>query len=128
MVDPFVIGCGQARRENCRLASGCFYWYRNFMRASISGTEKKRGRGRPSTGIGKNIGLRLYPGLEDRIDGWRARQPDKPSRPEAIRRLIEVGLETKAPAGTPTHPPNQTTPAPPPIKRGLVSSFDPDGE
>jgi hypothetical protein len=27
------------------------------------------------------------------IDGWRAKQPDIPSRAEAIRRLVEQGFE-----------------------------------
>jgi hypothetical protein len=30
------------------------------------------------------------------IDAWAARQPDKPSRSEALRRLIDLGM--KAPA------------------------------
>ena len=30
------------------------------------------------------------------IDEWRRRQPDLPSRSEAIRRLIELGLKAKA--------------------------------
>jgi len=64
---------------------------------SIADSGKKRGR--PSTGIGKPIGLRLYPELERRIDAWLAARPDpKPSRPEAIRQLVEVGL------GAPTQP------------------------
>ena len=28
----------------------------------------------------------------NRIDAWAAAQPDKPSRPEAIRRLVEKAL------------------------------------
>jgi hypothetical protein len=32
----------------------------------------------------------------DEIDGWIARQKeDGPSRPEAIRRLVEIGLRAK---------------------------------
>jgi hypothetical protein len=64
--------------------------------ASIVDNRKKRGRGRPPTGIGKPIGLRLYPALERRVDQWASRQPDKPGRPEAIRRLIEIALTTKS--------------------------------
>jgi hypothetical protein len=63
---------------------------------SIVDIKKKRGRGRPRTGIGKPVGLRLYPGLEQRIDAWASKQPDRPGRPEAIRRLIEVALSTNA--------------------------------
>jgi Arc/MetJ-type ribon-helix-helix transcriptional regulator len=39
-------------------------------------------------------GLRMPPELEAAIDEWMDRQPDpKPSRSEAIRRLIEKGLK-----------------------------------
>jgi hypothetical protein len=60
------------------------------MAKSIADIRKKRGR--PPTGIGPMIGLRLYPDLEARLDAWIARQSDQPSRPEAIRRLMEIGL------------------------------------
>ena len=50
--------------------------------------------GRPPTGIGKTIGLRLYPDQEAALDAWIAKQPDpKPSKPEAIRRLLWEALE-----------------------------------
>jgi hypothetical protein len=39
--------------------------------------------------------LRLYPDLERRVDEWASKQFDKPGRPEAIRRLIEVALAKK---------------------------------
>jgi hypothetical protein len=59
---------------------------------SISDSNKKRGR--PPTGIGKAIGLRLYPDLEALIDAWIAAQPDpKPSRPEAIRQILAAHLK-----------------------------------
>jgi hypothetical protein len=35
----------------------------------------------------------------DAIDAWRRRQPDLPSRSEAIRRLVELGLKVKQPKG-----------------------------
>lgn len=31
------------------------------------------------------------------IDEWRRKQPDLPSRAEAIRRLIQLGLTTRTP-------------------------------
>jgi hypothetical protein len=62
---------------------------------SIVDNRKKRGRGRPPTGIGKPVGLRLYPELEEKVDAWASKQPDRPGRPEAIRRLIEIALKTK---------------------------------
>jgi hypothetical protein len=61
------------------------------MVKSISGTRKKRGRGRPPTGA-LSIHLRVPPADVAAIDSWTARQKDKPSRPEAIRRLVEIGL------------------------------------
>ena len=51
------------------------------------------GHGRPKTGIGKTIGLRLYPEEEAALEAWIAQQPDpKPSKPEAIRRIIRDAL------------------------------------
>jgi hypothetical protein len=34
------------------------------------------------------------------VDEWRRQQPDLPSRAEAIRRLIELGLSAKATKGS----------------------------
>ena len=43
------------------------------------------------------MGLRLYPELDRALDAWIAAQPDpKPSRPEAVRRLMEIGLAAQA--------------------------------
>ena len=59
---------------------------------AIAGTEKRK-RGRPKTSIGPNIGLRLYPELDEALDAWIAKQPKpKPSRPEAIRRILGEAL------------------------------------
>jgi hypothetical protein len=59
--------------------------------------EKKRGRGRPETGIGPNIGLRLYPDLDAELERWILAQADpKPSKPEAIRRLLRQALNIVA--------------------------------
>jgi hypothetical protein len=53
--------------------------------------EKKRGR--PSIGKGLQFNSSFRPELAARIDAWIATQPDpKPSRPEAIRRLVEKAL------------------------------------
>lgn len=57
--------------------------------------KEKRPRGRPRTGIGPVVSLRLYPDMEAAVAAWIDRQPDpKLSRSEAIRRLIDKGLET----------------------------------
>jgi hypothetical protein len=45
-----------------------------------------------------SIGLRLYPDLEKSINDWRRGQDDRPSIPEAIRRLVEMSLANAKPA------------------------------
>jgi len=42
---------------------------------------------------GELIGVRLQPGPLAKLDAWRRKQQDLPSRPEAIRRLVEKALE-----------------------------------
>lgn len=58
------------------------------MSKSIIKDTVKRKRGRPATGLGKQINVRLHQDLLDRLDEYRK---DK-SRPEAIRELIERGI------------------------------------
>jgi hypothetical protein len=55
----------------------------------------KRRPGRPVTGIGPIIALRLYPDMEKALGAWIAQQDDEPSRPEAIRRLLAKALGKK---------------------------------
>lgn len=61
------------------------------MPRSIEDIPKKRGR--PWTG-GRGIGImvRLQPDQLTAVDAWAGKQSDKPSRPEAIRRLVSRGL------------------------------------
>ena len=59
-----------------------------MARRSVVPQKKKRG----APGKGTLIALRLAPGLLARVDRWAASQKDDPSRPEAIRRLVELGL------------------------------------
>jgi hypothetical protein len=62
------------------------------LERSIANKEK-RPRGRPRTGIGPAISMRLYPEMEAALAAWIKRQPDpKPSRSEAIRRLLGEAL------------------------------------
>jgi hypothetical protein len=65
------------------------------MGASISNIGKKRGRGRPFVGA-EPVMVRLLPGQAAAVDRWRKAQSDKPGRPEAIRRLIDMALAIKA--------------------------------
>jgi hypothetical protein len=69
-------------------------WYPVFMNKSIRGTTKKK-RGRPpTTGKGTQIGMRWQDPELLAIDDWREKH-DVASRPEAIRRLVELGLKAK---------------------------------
>lgn len=54
-------------------------------------SQKKRGPA--PTGKGTPVMVRLLPDPLAALDEWAAHQPDTPSRPEAIRRLIELGLK-----------------------------------
>jgi hypothetical protein len=42
--------------------------------------------------------VRLQPELAKPLDDWRREQADLPSRAEAIRRLVELGLKVKGKA------------------------------
>jgi hypothetical protein len=72
-----------------------------MAKSTIIGSSKKK-RGRPvlyEGGQGKGapqIGLRLPPAELASVDAWIKEQPKpKPSRPVAIRRLVELGLKAK---------------------------------
>lgn len=58
----------------------------------------KKRRGPPPTGKGILIGVRLHPPGVMALETWIAKQDDSPSRPEAIRRLVELGLAGARPA------------------------------
>jgi hypothetical protein len=42
---------------------------------------------------GTMVGVRLQPDQLAALDAWIEHQPDSLSRPEAVRRLIELGLK-----------------------------------
>jgi hypothetical protein len=52
--------------------------------------------GRPATGRDPVTAIRLSKEFRAAVDKWAAKQDDKPPRSEAIRRLVELGLEVKA--------------------------------
>jgi hypothetical protein len=61
--------------------------------AKTSVVPKKR-RGPAPTGKGTQIGMRWHDLQLSAIDEWRTKH-DVASRPEAIRRLVELGLKAK---------------------------------
>jgi Arc/MetJ-type ribon-helix-helix transcriptional regulator len=70
--------------------------------AHRSVTVRKKKRRPPAAAKGTLIGLRLEPGVLARVDRWAASQQDDPSRSEAIRRLVELGLASTQRAGART--------------------------
>jgi hypothetical protein len=55
----------------------------------------KKRRGPLPTGVGNPQLVRVHDKLLAEIDVWAAEQEDELSRPEAIRRLVELGLKVK---------------------------------
>jgi hypothetical protein len=74
-----------------------FFGIIKFMGKLVKGIKKSRGRPK-TTGIGTQIGTRWPWARLVAIDEWRSRQDGPPSRTEAIRRLVELGLSGSAPA------------------------------
>jgi hypothetical protein len=54
----------------------------------------KRARGRPPAGKGVLIGVRLHAHALKRLDDWIGRLTEPTTRPEAIRILMEHGLQS----------------------------------
>lgn len=66
------------------------------MKKSINDNQKRRGR--PATGTDPLVGVRMSENFQTTIKDWASKQPDMPSMAEAIRRLVEIGLQASAPA------------------------------
>ena len=71
----------------------------SLLRSTIMATKSipvvRKKRGRPATGQDPVSAIRLSLPLRTAIDNWANQQPDKPSRSEAIRRLIDIALASK---------------------------------
>jgi hypothetical protein len=76
------------------LLAGPIFCYHHFMPKAIADNTKRRGRPK-STGVGTLIGVRLLPDPLAAVDAWREAQDDKPTRPEAIRRLVDLALKAR---------------------------------
>ena len=63
--------------------------------------QHKKKRGPPATGKTPIVALRIGPPLSSSLDAWIAEQPEpRPSRSEAIRRLLTEALGKPADAGS----------------------------
>jgi hypothetical protein len=57
----------------------------------------RKKRGPPATGKGEPVVVRMHPPMLIGLDEWIAKQKQPfPLRPEAVRRLVELGLKAKA--------------------------------
>jgi hypothetical protein len=65
------------------------------MNKSISVNKKSRGRPKKKGGVFPVTAVRLPPALGADLDKWAGSQADEPTRSEAIRRLVELGLTVK---------------------------------
>ena len=67
------------------------------MKKSISVNKKSRGRPKKKGGVYPVTAVRLPPAIGAEVDKWAGLQVDAPTRSEAIRRLVELGLKVKMP-------------------------------
>src|ERR1700730_3565909 len=65
------------------------------MKKSIFVNRKSRGRPKKKGGVFPVTAVRLPPALGADLDKWAGSQADEPTRSEAIRRLVELGLTVK---------------------------------
>jgi hypothetical protein len=89
--EPWLfLGLGESRGRATNLAFGSLFLYYIIMAKSIPVIRKKKGR--PATGQDPVMTVRLPPELTERVDAW-VKSRDAQSRSDAIRQLIELGLD-----------------------------------
>jgi hypothetical protein len=76
----------RAESEGSSLALARLLWLHQIMTSSIPATKKSRGR--PATGVGKPIQVRLQPALMGALDNYISLQPTDITHAEAIRRIL----------------------------------------
>ena len=74
----------------CRLPSRFPTWYRVNVKTPTDLLDSPP-RTRATT-TGTLVGTRFQADLLEAVDQWRKRQPDLPTRPEAVRRLVGLGM------------------------------------
>jgi hypothetical protein len=72
------------------LARLALLWHYQIMKSTINSAKKSK-RGRPPV-ESEAVNVRMTIEALENIDNWRRKQGDLPGRPEAIRRLVELGL------------------------------------
>ena len=84
----------RAGGEVAALSPACILCTRIIMAKQEKSVHKKRGRP-AGRNYGETIPMRLSPTLKDEVEAWAEKQPDTPSRSEALRRLVEMALKIK---------------------------------
>jgi hypothetical protein len=86
-----VVRAGQERQL---LSGSLIFDTINLMKRREKMIPKKRGR--PATGQGKPVVVRMQPGDLVSLDKYRTKLDGKPTRPEAIRRIVAQFLKARA--------------------------------
>jgi hypothetical protein len=73
-------------------AAQLFRTIKVYMKRKSGITKKNKRRGSAAAGTGEVLGVRMHPPQFVALDSWIAQQPDRPSRPEAVRRLLDFAL------------------------------------
>jgi hypothetical protein len=79
------------------LAPACLFCYQIVMAKSTLSDNRKKRIGRPPVGA-ILIGVRVPPAGVAELDAWIKKHAPDLSRPEAIRRLVDLGLTVKVTA------------------------------
>lgn len=81
----------------CAVGASPLSWYRVNVKTLPTLAPQKA---RPTT-TGTLVGTRFQATLLEAVDEWRKKQPDLPTRPEAVRRLVEIGMAGRPPKRRP---------------------------
>ncbi|OKO69394.1 hypothetical protein AC629_41250 [Bradyrhizobium sp. NAS80.1] len=65
-----------------------------MKQSRLDSAKKSKKMGRPPVDS-EAVNVRMTVAALKSLDDWRRAQEDLPGRPEAIRRLVEIGLRTK---------------------------------
>ena len=107
----FPVSVVRVRAEAEVLASPRLVFTVLHFMAKSNQVVPKKGRGRPATGRDPVTAIRLSAEMRATVVKWASKQDDKPGRSEAIRRLVELGLDVK------------TRPAPSERQRAVIADL-----
>lgn len=85
-------GDTQPQRSSTRTFERCGIVLTRYHGIHIMNDEQPKRR---ASTTGTLVGTRFQAPLLDAIDSWRKAQSDLPTRPEAVRRLVELGMSSK---------------------------------